>query len=209
MGGLSCQAAGITFRVYYTVHKIESEFACVSPPHVVIQTVNHGTVAFLEHRSAVSVLLVRLHEHAEKEHNTPIPTAIHAYFELSAGPLVERWRRDEEDKVHPHAVMTWKGLTVDKLISEEILVTNVKAAEDLDLSPVLTPASTLGTCTMLQAPHQPSNITAIKLFVLSVRRRKPKARKPMATKVVQIVGYLFAEVFQRWMLLDIISVLRT
>ena len=104
--------------------------------------------------------------------------------------------------------MTWKGLAVDKLLSEEILVTYVKAAEDLDLSPVLTPASTLGTCTMLQAPHQPSNITAIKLFVLSVRRRKPKARKPMATKVVQIVGYLFAEVFQRWMLLDIISVLR-
>ena len=121
----------------------------MSPPHVVIQTVDHGAVAFLEHGPAVPVLLVRLHEHAEKEHNTPIPTAIHAYFELSAGPLVERWRRDEEDKVHPHAVMTWKGLAVDKLLSEEILVTYVKAAEDLDLSPVLTTASTLGTCAML------------------------------------------------------------
>jgi hypothetical protein len=62
------------------------------------------------------------------------------------GPLVKRWRRDEEDKVHPHAVMTWKGLAVDKLISEEILVTYVKAAEDLDLSPVLTPAWVPARC---------------------------------------------------------------
>ena len=105
--------------------------------------------------------------------------------------------------------MTWKGLAVDKLLSEEILVTYVKAAEDLDLSPVLTTASTSVSYTMLHAPQQPTNITAVKLFVLSVRWRKPKARKPMATKVVQIVGYLFAEIFQRWMLLDIIRVLRT
>jgi hypothetical protein len=65
-------------------------------------------------------------------------------------------------------VTTWKGLAVDKLLSEEILVTYVKAAEDLDLSPILTPAPTLVTWTMLHAPHQASNITASKLFVLSV-----------------------------------------
>ena len=99
--------------------------------------------------------------------------------------------------------MTWKGFAVDKLVAKEVLVTYVKAAEDLDL-PVLATASTLWTCTMLHAPHQPSNITAVKLFVRSVRWRKPKARKPMAMKVVQIMGYLFVEIFQRWMFLDIV-----
>ena len=99
--------------------------------------------------------------------------------------------------------MTWKGPAVDKLVAQKVLVTYVKAAEDWDI-PVLTTASTFGTCTMLHAPNQPSNIAAVKLFVRSVRWRKPIARKPMAMKVVQIMGYLFAEIFQRFMFLNII-----
>ena len=95
--------------------------------------------------------------------------------------------------------MTWKGQAVDELLAKEVLVTyaNLKAAEDLDPRPVFTTASTLVTGAMLHAPHQPSNITAVKLFLASVRWREPKAGKPMAMKVVQIMGYLFAEILQR------------
>ena len=84
---------------------------------------------------------------------------------LGTGPVVERRRRDEENKVHPHVVvMASKGFAVDKLAAKVVLVTYVKAAEDMDL-PVLTIASTLGTTTMLHAPPKSSNITAVKLLV--------------------------------------------
>ena len=62
--------------------------------------------------------------------DTPIPTAINTYFEIGALPLVERRQLDEGNKVHPRAVMTWKGFAVDKLAFKEILVTYVKAAEE-------------------------------------------------------------------------------
>ena len=79
------------------------------------------------------VLLVCLHEDAEKEHHTPIPTAVQACFELCAGPLVEWWRRDEENKVHPHVVvMAGNEFAVDELAAKEVLVTYVKAAVDLN-----------------------------------------------------------------------------
>ena len=99
--------------------------------------------------------------------------------------------------------MASKGFAVDKSAAKEVLVTYVKVAEDMDL-PVLATAFTLGITTMLHAPPKPSNITTVKLFVRSVRRRKPKASKPMAMKVVQIMSYLFAQIFQRFMFLDII-----
>ena len=106
----------------------------------------------------------------------------------------------------PHAVTTWnlklERVAVDKLAAKEILVIYVKAAEDFDL-PILATASTLGTCLMLHAPHQPSKSTVVKLCVFFVRWRKPKASKPIAMKVVQISSYLFAEIFQRWMFLDL------
>ena len=75
--------------------------------------------------------------------------------------------------------MTGKGPAVDHLVAKEVLVTYVKAAEDLDLSPVftVTMASTLVTNMMLQATHLPSNFTTIELFVASVRWRKPEAGK--------------------------------
>ena len=105
--------------------------------------------------------------------------------------------------------MTWKGPAVDKLVAQKVLMTDVKAAEDLDLAPVFTAASAFVTGAMLNAPHQPSNITSIQLFVVSVRWREPKAGKPIEMKVVQIMGYLFAEIFQRWMFLDIVGVICT
>ena len=52
--------------------------------------------------------------------------------------------------------MTWKGPAVDKVVAKKVLVTCVKAAVDLDLSPVITTASTSIGMQMLQ----PSNITA-------------------------------------------------
>jgi hypothetical protein len=45
---------------------------------------------------------------------------------------------DEEDKVHPHLLMVapeWPA--VDKLQAEEVLVHNIKAAEDLNLGPFM------------------------------------------------------------------------
>ena len=143
-----------------------------------------------------------------KRSTTPIPTAVQACFELGTGPFVERRRRDEENKVHPHIVMTWKGPAVDKLVSQKVLMTNVKEAEDFDLAPVFISASALVTGAMLHVPHQPSNITSIQLFVASVRWREPKACKPMVMKVVQILGYLFAAIFQRCMFLDTLCVIR-
>ena len=115
------------------------------------------------------VLLVCLHEDAEKEHHTPIPTDVQACFKLGACPLVEWRRRDDENKVHPHVgVMAGNGFAVDKLAAKEVLVTYVKAAVDLDLSPVVATASTSVAMPMLHSPQQPSNITAMKLFVSSV-----------------------------------------
>ena len=57
----------------------------MSLPHVVIQTVDHGAVAFLEHGPAIPVLLVCLYEDAEEEHHTPILTAVQAYFKNGGG----------------------------------------------------------------------------------------------------------------------------
>ena len=59
----------------------------------------------------------------------------------------------------------WKGPEVDKLFANKVLVTCVKAAEDLDLSPVISTVSTSVANTMLHAPQQQSNITAIELLV--------------------------------------------
>ena len=57
----------------------------------------------------------------------------HTYQQLSklassrSGSPVEWLLRDEENKVHPHAVTTCKGFAVDKLVAKDFFVTYVEA----------------------------------------------------------------------------------
>ena len=62
---------------------------------------------------------------------------------------------------------------------------------------------------LLHVPHQPSDMTVMELIVLSIRRREPKARKPVAAIVVQIMGDFFPEIFQRPMVCNVSSVCRS
>ena len=62
---------------------------------------------------------------------------------------------------------------------------------------------------LLHAPHQPSDMTITELIVLSILRREPKARKPVAAIVVQIMGDFFPEIFQRPMFCNVSSVYRS
>ncbi len=98
---------------------------------------------------------------------------------------------------------------VDKLCAVEVLVPNVKAAEDLNLSQILRPVATaptaLSTRTLLHAPHQPQNLTFKELIVPSVGYRQPEPSKPVGTaKVVQEVGEFGLKVLGScWMLRDV------
>ena len=78
---------------------------------------------------------------------------------------------------------------------------DIKAAEDLDFGPfrftARPGAAALVALSPLHAPHQPSDMTPTELIMLSIRRREPKARKPVAAKVVQIMGDFIPEIFQR------------
>ncbi len=75
---------------------------------------------------------------------------------------------------HLHLLMMGpKRPSVDKLLAKEVLVPDVKAAEDLNLRPVATAPTTLGTCTLLHVPHQPPNLTCRELIVPSVGYRQP------------------------------------
>ena len=166
---------------------------------VVVETIDHDTVTFLQHRPAVPVLLVGLHKDTEQEHHAPVPAALQGYIEICAGTHVKRRRRDEEDIVHPHVlVMAGQGLAVDELLAEEVFVPDIKAAEDLNLTPFPASASTSVTHTFLQAPHQPSDIARKQLVVLSIRWRETKSSKPVtpAAKIVQKIGNFLAEIFQ-------------
>jgi hypothetical protein len=62
---------------------------------------------------------------------------------------------------------------VDKLLAEEVLVTDVKAAEDLNLRPLATASAAPKPHTLLHAPHQPPNLTFGELIVPSVGNRQP------------------------------------
>ena len=62
---------------------------------------------------------------------------------------------------------------VDKLLAEEVLVPDVKAAEDLNLRPLATASAALKPHTLLHAPHQPPNLTFGELIVPSVGYRQP------------------------------------
>jgi hypothetical protein len=92
----------------------------------------------------------------------------------------------------------------DKLRAVEVLVPNVKAAEDLYLRPVTTASASLGTRSMLHAPHQPPNLTFKELIVPSVGYRQPEPSKPVGTaKVVQEVGQFGPKVLENRMLRDV------
>ncbi len=61
---------------------------------------------------------------------------------------------------HSHQLVVGPELpAVDKLRAVEVLVPNVKAAEDFNLRPVTTAPASLGARLMLHAPHQPLNLT--------------------------------------------------
>ena len=138
---------------------------------------------------------------------TPVPTAIlQGCVKFGPAPLKERGRGNEEDKVHPHLlVVALEWPAVDKLLAKEVLVPDIKAAEDLNLGPFTTPAA-FAAHSPLHAPHQPSDLAVTKLVVLPIRRREPKASKPVAAIVVQVMGDFIPEVFENRMFRDVIGV---
>jgi hypothetical protein len=95
---------------------------------------------------------------------------------------------------------------VDKLCAQKVLVPNIKAAEDLNFRPFPTTPATFGACSLLHAPHQPLDVTLTKLIVFPIWWRKPKARKPMAAIVVQVMGNFIPEILQRAMFHDVIRI---
>jgi hypothetical protein len=174
---------------------------------IVVEAIDHGTVAVHQNRPAISILLVRLHPDTEQEHHAPVPAILQGCVEFGPSPLKERGRGNEEDKVHPHLlVVAPERPAVDKLLAKEVLVPDIKAAEDLNLGPITTPAAVLVAHSPLHAPHQPSDLTTTKLIVLPIRRRKSKTSKPVAAIVMQVMGDFVPEVFQNPMFRDVISV---
>jgi hypothetical protein len=119
-----------------------------------------------------------LHPDTEQKQHSPVPPVLQGNVEFGAGPLKERGRGDEEDKldVHPHLlVVAPERPAVDKLLAKKSpcgrLVPDIKAAEDLNLGPIASPATILVAHSRLHAPHQPSDQTLTKLVVLTVRLR--------------------------------------
>ena len=93
-----------------------------------------------------------------------------------------------------------------KLLAQEVLVPDIKAAEDLNFGSFPTTPATFGACSPLHAPHQPFDLTPSKLIVFPIWRRKPKVRKPVAAIVVQVMGNFNPEVFQSPMFCDVICI---
>ncbi len=93
---------------------------------------------------------------------------------------------------------------VDKLLAKEVLVLDVKAAEDLNFRPLATAPAVLGSRTLLHAPHQPPNLTFGELIVPSVGYRQPEPIKPVGTvEVIQEVGKFGPKVLENRMLHDV------
>ncbi len=93
-----------------------------------MQAINHDAVAIHQSRPAVSAL--------QQEHHAPVPAVIKGDVEVCTGPLEERarGRGDEGDKAHPHlVVVTLERPAVDKLLAEKVLVSDIKAVEDVNL----------------------------------------------------------------------------
>ena len=93
---------------------------------IVVEAIDHGTVTIHENRPAVAILLVRLHPDTAQQQYAPVPAAIQGHVEFGAGPLKERGRGDEEDKVHPHLLMVApERPAVDKLLAKKVLMPNI------------------------------------------------------------------------------------
>ncbi len=188
------------------VQNVYTELLSPAARRIVVEAINHGTVTVHQNGSTIVILVVRLHPNSEQQQHAPVPGAIQGHVEFGAGPLKERGRGDEEDKVHPHLlVVAPERPAVDKLLAEEVLVPDIKAAEYLDFGPFTTPASVVAA-SPLHAPHQPSDLTLTKLIMLPIWRRKPKATKPVAAIVMQVMGNFIPEIFQSPMFHDVISV---
>ena len=129
----------------YKVTHMHTNNACVPAWSVVIQAIDQGTVAVLQHGPTVIVLHVCLHPDTAQENNPPVPAVFQGRFEFSKGPLEERRRGNKEDKVHPQiGVVAPRPPAVDKLIAKEVLVPNVQAAKDLNLRPFKAATTALG-----------------------------------------------------------------
>jgi hypothetical protein len=134
-----------------------------------------------------------------------MPAIIQGDVEFGTGSLKERGRGNEKDKVHQHLlVVARERPAVDKLRSEEVLVPNVKATKDLDLRP-FTAFPALAD-SPLHTPYQLTDLILTRLIVLSIRRRKPKAYKPVAATVVQVMGHFNPEMFHNLMFCDIFCI---
>ena len=141
-------------RIDCGVHGTCSDLPAGKSRSIVVEAINHGTVTVLQHRPALSIFFVRLHPDAEQEHHTPVPAIFQGHVEIGAGPLKERGRGNEEDKVHLDLlVMAPERSAVDKLLAKEVLVPDIKAAEDLNLRPFHTTPAAFRACSLLHAPH--------------------------------------------------------
>ncbi len=217
-GGCSCGQKTLGLLSVFTLFMCGVHIVCTkslrctschafSPARgIVVEAIDHGTVAVHQNQPAISILLVRLHPDTEQEHHAPVPAILQGCVEFGPGPLKERVRGNEEEKVHPHLlVVVPERPAVDKLLAKEVLVPDTKAAEDLNLGPITTPAAVVAD-SPLNAPHQPLDLTLTKLIVFSIRRREPKASKPVAAIVMQVMGDFIPEVFQNPMFRYVIGV---
>ena len=102
-------------------------------------------------------------------------------------------------------MMALKHSGVYELLSKIITVPDIKAAVDLDLSPLAPPPPTLMTISMLNAMHQPFDFARGQLIVPPIQWRQSK-REPVPAIVMQIIGHLLAKILQDFMLFSIGSV---
>ena len=181
----------------YTKAPLCTGYRAFSPARgIVVEAIDHGTIAVHQNRPAISILLVRLDPETEQEHHAPEPAILQGCVEFGPAPLKEGGRGNEEDKVHPHLlVVAPERPAVDKLRAQEVLVPDIQAAEDLNLGPVSTPPAAFVAKSLLHAPHQPYYLTPTQLIVFPIWRRKPKAMEPVAAIVVQVMGDFIPEVF--------------
>ena len=90
---------------------------------IVVEAIDHGTVAVHQNGPTVSIHLVRLDPDTEQKQHAPVPAVLQGHVKFGAGPLKERGRGDEEDKVHSHVLVVapeWPA--VDKLCAKKVLV---------------------------------------------------------------------------------------